>query len=438
MILSNDSGIVADAAAIQCLRVVETTRIDTAATDGVCLLINPNFLDTLNDDQVMGLLVHEICHVRFRHNERLASTGWLDHSAANRAMDREINPIVESAGYVLPPDGLYPDSLGLPAGLAWEEYYPHEQASPQDAEPEGGAGEESPESQADDKGSSGSSNDTGSDGDSSTGESGSGDSQGESGAPSDSGGGQLSSGVHPSGSLVAEFAGDLLDELATPEKLAEQVAEMVKDSSNASRAVPASALQSQPGTGSGDNLLGTGELVEVPAGTRWQDVVIDLIGERRGGASSVDWTRRNRRSHGAAYMPARKRQSAVKLALVVDVSGSCVQWFGLWSSLLAEMVEELREISELEIIYHDTRVKGSDRWERTSGSEPVIESIGGGGTSHVEALTQADSLDVDAIVMFTDSESVWPGRVPAAPCITVQPPGSYDVTPFGKTIRAFG
>ena len=194
----------------------------------------------------------------------------------------------------------------------------------------------------------------------------------------------------------------------------------------------------QRGEGTSGAAMPEPDLVEVPAGTRWQDVVIDLIGERTGGEASVDWTRRHRRSAGNVYMPRKRRQQGIRLALVVDVSGSCVEWFGLWSKLAAELVEELRDVVEMDIIYHDVQITDMNSWHRSSGEEPAISSHGGGGTCHKEVLAYVNMLDVDAVVMFTDSDSVWPVDLPTVPCITVQPPGSYDVTPFGKTIRAGG
>ncbi len=92
MLMSTDPATVADACAVKCLRLVETRQVPSAATDGVVLLVNPDFLEGLSIDQICGLLVHEVCHVRFGHNARFADSGWPDHDRAHKSMDRESNP----------------------------------------------------------------------------------------------------------------------------------------------------------------------------------------------------------------------------------------------------------------------------------------------------------------------------------------------------------
>jgi len=425
MLFSNDADMVADAAAIQCLKLVETSRVSTAATDGVVILYNPAFVESLSVEEVIGLLVHEVLHVRFRHTERMLSGEYLDARAANKAMDREINPIVRDAGYALPPDGCWPSELGLTEGLPWEGYYHHEAKATDESEPEDGDDEDESEGE-DETGDTGegSGEDTGGD---------TGEGEGE-GSGSGSGGG-TANGVHGAGSLVEEYAPELVEEM-TAEEVREAIQKIVED-------VAERIAEAQANAGSGKGigtetaeveLEHTGELVTPEAGTRWQDVVIDMLGERRGGTRETDWTRRGRRSFGEVYVPGSRRRNGYKLALVVDVSGSCVQHFSRWSSFARELVEEIGSLTELEIIYHDTKIKSQDTWQRASGDEPTIASRGGGGTDFRPALAEVEGLDVDGIIMFTDCCGPYPSKAPAVPVVTVLPPGETEVAPFGKTV----
>lgn len=461
MLFSNDPGMVADAAAIKCLKLVYTDRVDTAATDGVCLLANPKFIDSLDINQVMGLLVHEICHVRFGHTERFQDSGWLDHERANKSMDREINPLVASAGYSLPPGGCWPAGLGLQNGLTWEEYYQAEEQLNQEPPQDDSQSESEDESEGDsesdsesDSGSGDSESDSKSESESESGSPGDdsdesnpaektqADSEDDKGSGKGSGKGsaKIRSGCHSAGELAAEFAPEVLEGLdaESAKELAREIREAIEDVADDSKIV-APFINSQSdheyGSEAGEDFFEAAELI-IATDCEWREVVIDLIGTRVSSITTADWSRPNRRSHTTGvYRPARRKISGgYKLALVLDISGSCVEFFSAWQSLAREMVESIREITELEIIYHDTRVTGMDSWSRADGSEIIIGCKGGGGTCFVDAIAAAEELDVDGIILFTDSDGRFPERC-SKPCVTVQPPGSCRATPFGKTIR---
>ena len=65
--------------------------IPTACTDGRVIRFNPDFTATLNDYELVGLLIHEVCHPLFGHLVRFASA---DRRMANRACDYEINNLL--------------------------------------------------------------------------------------------------------------------------------------------------------------------------------------------------------------------------------------------------------------------------------------------------------------------------------------------------------
>jgi len=393
LMVSTDPARVADGCAIKCLRTIATKQVDTAATDGLVILYNPDFVAGLTVEQTVGLLVHELCHVRFSHTQRFSDSRWLDHKRANQAMDREINPIVRDAGYKLPEGGCWPADIFQPEGLAWEEYYQIE-ANQEEQQDENQDGKQDGE--------------------------------------------QVADGLHKPGELAKRFAPEMTGESEEEIKQqAKEVAEQIQDASQASR-IKERPAGNKPANNRGDEAgserLQGAELIEA-TDCRWQDVVIDLIASRASGESIADWSRPSRRSIASGtYRPARRKVSGLRLALVLDVSGSCVGYFSRWQSMAREMVEAIGAITEMEILYHDIRVQGRSEWSRRDGEEVTLESDGGGGTCHVKVLQEVETLDVDAAILFTDSDSRWPDSF-AVDCVTVQPPCSTHQTPFGKTVR---
>ena len=82
----------------------EDRTCETAWTDGVSLGYNPAFIDELHLDQVKGLLAHEVMHCACAHNTR---RGNRDGKRWNIAADYAINPLLNEAGFALPPGVLF-------------------------------------------------------------------------------------------------------------------------------------------------------------------------------------------------------------------------------------------------------------------------------------------------------------------------------------------
>ena len=100
------------------LKFVEDPSADTAWVDGVHLGYNPNYVVELSDEELKGLLCHEVLHVANGHCWRRR---WRTHERWNAACDYAINPIVLRAGYILPPNGLLSDEfIGKPAEIIYD------------------------------------------------------------------------------------------------------------------------------------------------------------------------------------------------------------------------------------------------------------------------------------------------------------------------------
>ena len=74
-----------------------TEEIPTAATNGLSIIYNPDFLNGLTAQERTGLLAHEVWHVAFNHLTRI---GERDRMIWNKAGDYVIN-LMLSSEYVL-------------------------------------------------------------------------------------------------------------------------------------------------------------------------------------------------------------------------------------------------------------------------------------------------------------------------------------------------
>ncbi len=89
----------------------------TAATDGKRIIYCSEFLETINNDQLDGLQLHEALHCGFLHHLR---RGERDEKKWNVAGDCAINGILHADGVTLPPEGIY---IKKYEGWATEEIY---------------------------------------------------------------------------------------------------------------------------------------------------------------------------------------------------------------------------------------------------------------------------------------------------------------------------
>jgi predicted metal-dependent peptidase len=99
-----------------------TDEIPTMATDGVRLLINPEFVSTLDEAEIRGVLVHEVLHNALGHPWR---KGDRDHTKCNMAMDYainlEIDDYIHSGARLALPKGALLDQKYR--GMSWEQIY---------------------------------------------------------------------------------------------------------------------------------------------------------------------------------------------------------------------------------------------------------------------------------------------------------------------------
>lgn len=72
--------------------------VDTAATDGAHLFVNPDYYMGLTEDEKLALLVHETSHKALAHHLR---RGRRDHELWNEATDHAVNHLIVESGLKL-------------------------------------------------------------------------------------------------------------------------------------------------------------------------------------------------------------------------------------------------------------------------------------------------------------------------------------------------
>lgn len=78
-----------------------STSIPTAATDGITILFNPEFMDTLDDRELDAVMLHEVLHAALQHNKRRSN---YDPGLWNIAADIVVNGVVGKQEWVRLPD----------------------------------------------------------------------------------------------------------------------------------------------------------------------------------------------------------------------------------------------------------------------------------------------------------------------------------------------
>ena len=94
----------------------EDTSCDTAWVDGRSMGYNPDFILSLSHAELVGLIAHEVMHCAMGHPWRRDAR---DGKQWNIACDYAINGDLQSSGFSLPKDGLFPDATQQGKSSEW-------------------------------------------------------------------------------------------------------------------------------------------------------------------------------------------------------------------------------------------------------------------------------------------------------------------------------
>jgi predicted metal-dependent peptidase len=359
--------------------------VKTMATDGVSLLWNPEFVETLNAATLAGTLAHEVMHPALHHHLRRSGR---DPKRWNTACDYAINPLLLDAGLKLPEGVLVVDRF---RGMSAEQIYNLLESEEDSGEDENNGNDQS--------GSAG----TGANREPSAGES------GDPSAPETEGGiGQV---------LDAPEAGD--DSPAPEEQAREWVVAV-------NQAMTVARQAGKMPAGLDRTLEGVAE-----AAVNWRELLRRLWSETT--TSDYSWMRPNRRHLWTGlYLPGVVREGVGEVAIAVDCSGSISpRQLSLFEAEARSILEGQRP-ERVYVLYFDAVVQKVETYE--AGQRISLNPVGGGGTAFEPCFEWIEERGIQpqTMVFLTDLYGSFPSSPPSYPVLWAST--GRRQAPFGEVI----
>lgn len=374
------------------LRVESTSDCKTMETDGTRLRFNPQFVESLSDVELTGVMAHEVMHCALLHPYRL---GKRDFRQWNEACDYAINQLLIDQGFTLPEGALLDEQF---KGMGAEQIYAVRERQKQQEE------QQQPQPQDDGQQDDGSEQPQAQDGDGEN-EDDAPSSFGEVTAPSEASAGESQSDGAPQEMTATDW--QVATEQATA--VAKKAGSLPAD---ADRAVKA-ARQSE---------------------TNWREILRRFVDQTV--PSDYSWTQPNRRYVAQGiYLPGTVRENMPRFAVGIDTSGSIQQSdLAMFAAELTQILHETRPES-IDVYYCDTRVCHTESFS-PDDPEITLSAHGGGGTSFQPVFDRIadESNEPAALIYFTDLEGPTPIE-PGYPVLWVTSEASNLNGPFGETVR---
>jgi predicted metal-dependent peptidase len=380
------------------LHVRPSQAIRTAGINNRELIYNPDFVESLSREEVVGLLAHEVMHNAMGHSLRL---GARNPKRANIAGDYAINGILKDAGFSLPSGGLYDKKYKTDDDqwMALEQIYgmlpDEEEGKGPGGEGEGGEGE-------------------------------GGEGQGGDGMGGDGMGGDP-------GNCGGFFAPANEDGSGmNPQEIAAADAERVIDVKQAAQAAKMC----------GKLPAAIKKLVEEMGNPilDWREVLRDFI--TKTARTNYDWNRPNRRHiANGLYLPSIKGEELRPLGCYFDQSGS------VGNDEQAQFAAELNAILSTDLpatvimSNFDDGVDEDSTTRYTEDDYPVqITRTRCGGTSFAPVFDHAVKWMADSgeelacVIVLTDMIAGMPDNDPGVPVLWVSTskPGNFEAPKFGE------
>jgi predicted metal-dependent peptidase len=440
----------------------EQTGLNTlAVTENGIMLWDPSFVDSLPQEQLAAVVIHEWLHIMYKHAPRQKAIG-ADHELWNIAADCAIN---DSIGALpLPPDCVTPQTEKMPSGLTAEAYYrelikrkeQEQQKKQQNNAPQQNAQNNNNSGQSEQKQSGGNSeNNNNQNGQSQSskqqsgqqsqsqqsGQSGTQQSgQSQSGQPSQDGQGgeNAASKDHAKKHKCGGCAGN-------PHAIEKDIIskEQGRTQTEMTRAVKqvAEAIRKEASKGIGN--IGAGlavwaDQVLAPPRVNWRARLTQLVRDsiaHKAGAVTHRYTKPSRRQAGLGYGAGRATLPALispipRIAVAVDTSGS--MGTDEINKAMAEINGILKAIgAPVDFVSFDT-VAGKVA-KINNVSEARKNLTGGGGTDFRPVLTQLGKAKprYDAVIVVTDGGGYAPQLAPSFKVIWALV-GRYKTTPIAN------
>ena len=361
----------------------ESLAVKTMATDGVSLLWNPEFIQTLTAATLAGTLAHEVMHPALHHHLRRSGR---DPKRWNVACDYAINPLLVDAGLKLPEGVLLENRF---RGMSAEQIYnllESEEDSDADSEDEQQAAN-STESQSGPEES---------------------DSRELSAPETDGGIGQV---------LDAPMEND---DSPTAQEQAREWEIAVK------QALTVAQQAGKVPAGLDRTMEGAAE-----AAVNWRELLRRLWSDTI--AADYSWMRPNRRHlWRGLYLPGVVKEGVGEIVIAVDCSGS------INGRLLRLFEAEARSILEgqrpmrVYVLYFDAVVQKVETYE--AGQPISLNPVGGGGTEFAPCFEWVEERGImpQTMVFLTDLYGSFPSFAPSYPVLWAST--GRRQAPFGEVI----
>ena len=397
-----------------------TDEVPTAATDGINTYYNPVFVQTLDDKELMFVVIHECMHKVYKHLFIWKKLREKYALLTNMANDYVINPMIRD----LDPDEKFlriprykeGPKKGMPACLLDDQFINMDTKQvvdillleneepridpPQWGDEPGGGGPHPPGPGKPPPPGGGSKSGT----------------EGEEEKEEDSNSGTQEGGEEEYSEKIKKRAEDQHDDHNyDEEKTAE---ELEKTNNELDRAIRQAAEVA--GTGSDGIVQKIVKLLRVE--TPWQEILAEFIKQQVKGGGQTTWRKYNRRLIGSdIYMPSMLDEKAGQMVVAMDTSGSV---FSDIDKFLSEFKTIAMDVmpEKVHLVYWDYSVQGEETYDEMSYAnlEDSTKPRGGGGTDPScvfrqveEKILTGEYQDINAVIIFTDgyfygdSEGDW-------------------------------
>jgi len=453
--------------------VADDPRVPTMAVDGKHLYVNEEFAATLSDDELRGVLVHEVMHMAYGHPFR---RGHRKHKLFNVAGDYAINRDIMADGFTLPRSRLY-DAMydGLPAEAIYARLYEERakaakkereerERQRQEQEAAGGGQPDDGEDGEDSEGSTPSKRSKGSETDDAEPVEGEGEKGDEEGELEDEEEQSSSSRAQPDeededddddagqGSAPEDDDLDDLDDLFDDEggcggfmdaaAEGDPIQNEELEAEWKAKVFQAAAIAKAAG-----NLpAGAKRLIEEyrkPTKADWRTLLRSFV--QASSSKDYTWSRPNRRYvANGLYLPGMESDAASLMLVGIDTSGSVNE------QVLAVFADELQSLLDsgatdrVQVVFCDTKIHG-EPVEFFRGDKVVLEPKGGGGTDFapVTAWAAEQAHEAACLIHLTDLFCRSYGEDPGIPTLwaaygdaTTNPIyAGFANVPFGEVVH---
>lgn len=361
----------------------ESRAVKTMATDGISLLWNPEFVETLTAATLAGTLAHEVMHPALRHHLRRSGR---DPKRWNIACDYAINPLLVDAGLKLP-EGVLLESRFR--GMSAEQIYNLLEAD-QDSDPNP-------------------------------------DKDQQSAAPDNSHGSPAQN--ESSDRSVPETDGGIGQVLDAPQESDDSPSEQEQAREWDIAVKQAMTVAQQAGkvpAGLDRAMEGVAE-----AAVNWRELLRRRWSETT--ASDYSWMRPNRRHlWNGLYLPGVIKEGVGEIVIAVDCSGSIsARQLRLFEAEARSILEGQRP-ERVYVLYFDVVVQKVEIYE--AGQPISLNPMGGGGTEFAPCFEWVDERGImpQTMVFLTDLYGSFPSAAPSYPVLWAST--GRRQAPFGEVV----